>query len=54
MALARSQRGLLRREAVDLAPVARSAVAMAAEEAREGDVRVRVDPEPAETTATGA
>jgi len=48
MALARSQRGLLRREVVDLAPVARSAVAMATEEAREGDVRVRVDPEPAE------
>ncbi len=50
MALARSQRGLLRREPLDLAPAARSAVAMAAEEARAADVRVRVDAEPAETT----
>lgn len=48
MALARSQRGLLRRTTVDLAPAARSAVAMAAEEARAADVRVRIDPEPAE------
>ena len=50
MALARSQRGLLRREELDLAPAARSAVAMAVEEARALDVRLRVDAEPAETT----
>ena len=49
MALARSQRALMRRELVDLALGARAAVAQVAEEAHEGDVRLRLDAHPAPT-----
>jgi signal transduction histidine kinase len=43
MMLARSQRGLLRREPLDLAAIARSAAAASARPAREASVRLRAD-----------
>lgn len=43
MALAASQRALVESEPTDLAPGARAAVAAVAEEARDADVRVRLD-----------
>lgn len=49
MALARSQRALVTREPADLAPGARAAVAAVAEEARDADVAVRLDAQPAHT-----
>jgi signal transduction histidine kinase len=49
MVLARSQRRLLRLEDVDLALVARAAISPAFLEAREADVRLRLEVEPAPT-----
>ena len=49
MVLARTQRGLLRPEPLDLAAVARAAASAVSEEARAADVRVRLEVEQAAT-----